>query len=202
MSTIEGGMICTNDDDVYNMARLFRSHGMTRESLSQDFKDGYKTKYPDLNPEFIFAFPALNIRSTELNAVLGLSQLPRLDKYVVMRNENFKLFLDNIDPQKYKTDFELEGMSNYAFTLILKHPDAELWKKVKTALTDAGIEYRCGTAGGGNQLRQPYLRDLIDVDYNDYPNVDHVHFYGMYIGNYPNLDKNKILNLCKILNQL
>ncbi|MCL2202475.1 MAG: DegT/DnrJ/EryC1/StrS aminotransferase family protein [Defluviitaleaceae bacterium] len=202
MSTIEGGMICTNDDEVYNMARLFRSHGMTRESLSQDFKDGYIHKYPDLNPEFIFAYPALNIRSTELNAVLGLAQLPRLDNNVKKRNENFSYFLNNLNPNRYKTDFDLVGMSNYAFTLILKHPDADLWKKVRAALTAAGVEYRCGTAGGGNQLRQPYLKGLLDVNYDDYPHVDHVHFYGMYLGNYPDLAKEKIEKVCKILNEL
>lgn len=202
MSTIEGGMICTNDEHFYNMARLLRSHGMIRESLSNDFKKSYIDKYSDLNPEFIFAFPAFNIRSTEINAVLGLSQLPRLDKNIEIRNENFKYFLDNLNPEKYKTDFELKGMSNYAFILILKKPDAELWKKVCAALDEANIEYRCGTSGGGNQLRQPYLQQYYKANYNDYQNVEHVHFYGMYLGNYPSLKKEKILNVCKILNNL
>ena len=202
MSTIEGGMICTNDEGFYNTARLMRSHGMVRESLSREFRDSYVNKYPDLNPEFIFAYPAFNIRSTELNAVIGLSQLPRLDENIRLRNENFRIFLDNLDSNKYKTDFDLEGMSNYALILILKHPDEGLWKKVCAALTSAEVEFRRGTAGGGNQLRQPYLRDFVGGNYDNYPNVDHVHFYGMYLGNYPGLEKEKILNVCKILNAL
>ncbi|MCL1829696.1 MAG: DegT/DnrJ/EryC1/StrS aminotransferase family protein [Oscillospiraceae bacterium] len=202
MSTIEGGMICTNDERFYNTVRLLRSHGLVRESLSDEFMDSYKKEYPDLNPEFVFAFPAFNIRSTELNAVLGLSQLPRLDENIKIRNENFKYFLDNLDSEKYKTDYELEGMSNYAFTLILKRPDAKLWEKVCAALSGAGIEYRRGTAGGGNQLRQPYLKRLIDVNYADYPQVEHVHFYGLYLGNYPSLSKDKITDVCGILNAL
>ena len=64
MSTIEGGMICTNDATIYETARMMRSHGMVRESTSAEVKDGYRARHPDLNPEFIFAFPAYNVRST------------------------------------------------------------------------------------------------------------------------------------------
>ena len=71
MSTIEGGMICTNDSKLYEVARMLRSHGMVRESTSEDLKRGYRESFPDLNPDFIFAYPAYNVRSTEVNAVIG-----------------------------------------------------------------------------------------------------------------------------------
>jgi CDP-6-deoxy-D-xylo-4-hexulose-3-dehydrase len=203
MSTIEGGMICTNDATIYETARMMRSHGMVRESTSAEVKDGYRARHPDLNPEFIFAFPAYNVRSTELNAVLGRNQLKRLDANNRLRQENLKLFLDNLDPVKYRTDFETEGSCNYAFTLVLKNPDAELAGKAEEAMRQAGVEFRRGTAGGGNQLRQPYARKLVgDREFEKYPEVDHVHFYGYYIGNYPDLDRKKIFELCGMLNQL
>jgi CDP-6-deoxy-D-xylo-4-hexulose-3-dehydrase len=203
MSTIEGGMICTNDATIYETARMMRSHGMVRESTSAEVKDGYKARHPDLNPEFIFAFPAYNVRSTELNAVLGRNQLKRLDANNRLRQDNLKLFLDNLDSAKYRTDFETEGSCNYAFTLVLKNPDAELARKAEEAMRQAGVEFRRGTAGGGNQLRQPYARKLVgDREFEKYPEVDHVHFYGYYIGNYPDLDRKKIFELCGMLNQL
>ena len=62
------------------------------------------------------------------------------------------------------------------------------------------IEYRRGNAGGGNQLRQPYLKEIIKFKKSDFPNTEYVHFFGYYIGNYPTLSKKKILNLTKILN--
>jgi CDP-6-deoxy-D-xylo-4-hexulose-3-dehydrase len=66
-----------------------------------------------------------------------------------------------------------------------------------------GVEFRRGTAGGGNQLRQPYLRKLFGQDaWKNYPHADHVHFYGFYIGNYPSLDRERILKLCELLNGL
>ena len=65
------------------------------------------------------------------------------------------------------------------------------------------MEFRRGTAGGGNQLRQPYLRRRLGVDaWKDFPKADHVHFFGIYIGNYPTLERDKILRLCELLNQL
>jgi CDP-6-deoxy-D-xylo-4-hexulose-3-dehydrase len=202
MSTIEGGMICTNDSRLYETARMFRSHGMVRESTSDEIKEGYRQRHPDLNPDFIFAFPAYNMRSTEINAVIGRSQLKRLDANNITRRENLDLFLKNLDSQKYFTDFETEGSSNYAFTLIMRDADTARRDKIEQTLRACRVEFRRGTSGGGNQLRQPYLRRLVGDEYKNYPKIDHVHFFGWYIGNYPELEKEKILELCKILNQL
>ena len=201
MSTIEGGMVCTNDEDMYQIARLLRSHGMVRESTSTSFRARYERAHPDLNPKFIFAFPTCNYRSTEINAVIGRSQLKHLDANNRRRVENHRTFLDNLDPSKYRTDFEIQGSVNYAFVLVLKAPDVRLRDAVMKVMDENGIEYRRGTSGGGNQLRQPYLQGIVPKDaWKQYPHVDHVHFFGFYIGNYPSLKKSDILRLCKLLN--
>ncbi len=70
MSTIEGGMVCTNDAAVYQNVRMLRSHGMVRESTDPDTREGYRSRHPDLNPDFIFAFPAFNVRNTEIGGIL------------------------------------------------------------------------------------------------------------------------------------
>jgi CDP-6-deoxy-D-xylo-4-hexulose-3-dehydrase len=203
LSTIEGGMVCTNDADLYETVRLLRSHGMVRELDSDSRKREYWDEFPDLNPDFIFALPAYNVRSSELNAILGLSQLKRLDETIERRNENLFVFLKHLDADVYQTDFELEGCSNYAFTLILRRPDEALMGRVMTALRNMGVEFRRGTSGGGNQVRQPYLRRLLGDDaWRAFPRADHVHFFGMYIGNYPTLQRDKILRLCDVLNEL
>ena len=203
MSTIEGGMVSTNDLNIYEMIRMFRAHGMVREADSQTLKKSYQKKYPDLNPDFIFAYPAYNMRPTEINAVLGLSQLRRLDKNNKIRSKNLKIFLSNLDLNLYQTDFDFRGSCSYAFTLVLKQASPSLAEKVMRVLRAYGVEFRRGTSGGGNQLRQPYLREIAgENEYKKYPNVEHVHFYGFYIGNYPSLKKEKILKLCSILNNL
>lgn len=203
MSTIEGGMICTNDPEVYQVARILRSHGMVREADSEAFRRRWERRYPDLNPKFIFAYPSGNYRSTEINAVIGLSQLRRLDANNQRRIVNHQIFLDHLDRARYRTDFAVEGSVNYAFVLILKEPDDRLRDAIMQALDRAGIEYRRGTSGGGNQLRQPYLRGIVPDGYwTQFPEVEHVHFYGFYIGNYPTLKKADILDLCRLLNSV
>src|SRR5271157_1629278 len=169
LSTIEGGMVCTNDRSLYEMLRMFRSHGMVRECSDEAMRRPYYQRHPDLNPDFIFAFPAYNVRSTEVNAVFGRSQLPRLDANNVTRRRNLVLF----------------------------EPDQALRDRVMKKLKELRVEARRGTSGGGNQLRQPYLKRLFgEEEALKYPVVDHVHFFGFYLGNYPALDEDRILRLC------
>jgi len=203
LSTIEGGMVCTNDSDLYQVIRMLRSHGMVREATAPDVVRRWSEQHPDLNPDFIFAYAAYNVRPSEINGIIGRSQLKRLDANNEIRRANLQLFLSQLDPAKYQTDFAVEGSSNYAFTLVLQKPDADLWGRVETTLREAGVEFRRGLSGGGNQLRQPYLRRILgDEECEKYPNVNHVHFYGCYIGNYPALLAEKISKLCNLLNAL
>jgi CDP-4-dehydro-6-deoxyglucose reductase, E1 len=202
MSTIEGGMISTNDSDLYQTLRMLRSHGMVREATSPEIRSSFREQYPDLNPDFIFAFPAYNVRPTEIGGILGRSQLKRLDANNLLRTKSLKLFLGHLDSSKYQTDFAVEGSSNYAFTLVLREPNSELWGRVETTLRKHGVEFRRGLSGGGNQLRQPYLRRLFGEHYKSFPVCDHVHFFGCYVGNYPSLEPEKIIKLCELLNGL
>lgn len=203
MSTIEGGMVCTNDDEVYEKIRMFRSHGMVREASDTDIKNSYLEDNPELNPEFIFAYPAYNLRNTEIGAIIGLNQLKRLDEIVEQRSKNQDLFFQHIDSSKYRTDFLFEGSSNYAFNLILKEPDNALMTRLTKALDENGIEYRRGSAGGGNQIRQPYLKNMnLNLDPLDFPQTEHVHHFGMYIGNFPSLAPADIKFLCDVINSV
>lgn len=200
ITSVEGGMVCTNDDKLYDYTKLFRSHGMTREA-SEGLQQEYREKYPDVNPLFTFAVPGYNLRNQEFNAVLGLSQMKRLDYNIECRKENLEIWIDTLDSEKFFTDFKQLGNSNFALPLILLEKDSEYFKKVCKVLDERGVEYRIGTAGGGNQARQPYLEGY-DVIKHDLKNVDHIHEYGLYIGNHPELIDENIINLCEKLNSL
>jgi CDP-6-deoxy-D-xylo-4-hexulose-3-dehydrase len=202
MSTIEGGMISTDDAAFYEMLRMLRSHGMVREASASETKTAYAECHPDLHPDFIFAHAAYNVRSTELNAVLGLSQLRRLDEQNARRRANLDLFLQRLDREKYFTDFDTAGSCNYAFALMLKKPNDLLRDNVVLRLRSLGVEFRRGMSGGGNQLRQPYLRGVVTWNPADFPCVEHVHFYGFYLGNYPGLTEDRIAALCDELNAI
>lgn len=203
MSTIEGGVVCTNDEKFYQTIRMLRSHGMIREMDNQAYKDEWIKNNPDCNPEFIFSYPSYNVRSTELNAVLGRNQLKRLDDNNKKRYNNFKMFLDGLDSKKYRTDFRLEGSSNYAFILIIKDKDPAFCDRVMQTLREQKVEFRRGLSGGGNQLRQPFLKGVVPTGFHkEFPRVEHVHSYGFYIGNYPDLPESRIQELCNLLNKV
>ncbi len=203
MSTIEGGMICTNEKKIYQMARILRSHGMARESGDYNFEKKMIKKYSKLSPKFIFLYPGYNVRNTEIGACLGINQLKLLNKNNKKRNKNFKIFLKNLNKKNYYCEFDLKGMSNYAFPLILRKASFKNRNLLEKVFKNNKIEFRRGNAGGGNQLRQPYIKNYIKkVKLKNFKNVDHVHFFGYYIGNYPSLTNEKILNICKILNSI
>ena len=203
MSTIEGGMISTNNREFYETVRILRSHGMLRESDNKKNEKKIIKKYPQLSPKFIFLYPAYNLRNNEISAVIGINQLKRLDKNNRIRIRNLEFFLKNINSEIFKTNFELKGSCNYAFPLILKNKDFNLRSSLEKQMLKYGIEFRRGNAGGGNQLRQPYLKKYTKkIKLSNFKEVDHIHFFGYYIGNYPSLKKSKILKICKILNEV
>ena len=199
MSTIEGGMVCTNNHQLYQVCRALRSHGMTREMTDISMREQIIEQNPDLNPDFIFLRPSHNFRSTEINAVLGLSQLKKLDAKNQERRENFDLFISNLNPEKYHIAINTEGNSNYAFIVILKDPDMKKRDILENKLRDNGIEFRRGLSGGGNQMRQPFFKSVY-TDFSNFPVIEHIHNFSWYIGNYPGLEKEKIHKLLDVLN--
>lgn len=202
MSTIEGGMICTNDYKFYQICRALRSHGMMREMTDEDMKSEIIAENPELNKDFIFIRPSHNFRSTEINAVIGINQLKKLDKNNSNRIQNFEYFVSKLNSSKYFTDFEMSGQCNYAFIVILKVASFDVRNKIEQFLSENKIEFRRGLSGGGNQLRQPYIKDHFKVDYNNFPNIEHIHNFSWYIGNHPSLELDKIDFLIKILNNI
>jgi CDP-6-deoxy-D-xylo-4-hexulose-3-dehydrase len=202
MTTVEGGMICTNDRAFYESCRMLRAHGLLRECSDEDYRMKVEQSFPDLDPQFIFVMAGYNMRPTEIQAVLGRSQLKRLDANVAARTANLHAFLASLDPARYRMRYRLVGSSNYALPLILQEKDSLLMGRVLGLLQAEGVEYRRGTAGGGNQLRQPYLRKVYGDLHTQFPQAEHVHDFGLYIGNYPGISIDSIGDLCQKLNAL
>jgi CDP-6-deoxy-D-xylo-4-hexulose-3-dehydrase len=201
ITTVEGGVVCVNEDKLYDLAKLFRSHGMTREA-SQDLQQHYQSNYPELNPLFTFAVAGFNMRSTEINAVLGIEQMKRLDYNIQKRTENLNTWLMSLNLETFYLDFNTEGSSNFALPLVLQEPSKEKLKLVCDILEEEKVEYRLGTAGGGNQALQPYLKSYNHRVEGNLPNINYIHHYALYIGNHPELTSTQIVNLCSKLNKI
>jgi CDP-6-deoxy-D-xylo-4-hexulose-3-dehydrase len=178
MTTIEGGMVNTNNQELYELMRMKRSHGLARESGNLQ---KYAEQYPDIHPQFLFMTDGYNLRSSEINAVLGMSQLPRLDGMIEQRRSNFNNFVEIM--QAHKDKFHpvkwQEGNSNFAFPFICKTP--ELAKKMKEVFSANGVEHR--PIVGGNLLRQPFLKGFKMGTPKKQYNVDLLNDNGVYIGN-------------------
>ena len=201
ITTIEGGTVCTNNSKLYDLAKLFRSHGMTREA-SSEVQEYYRITNPDLNPLFTFAVAGFNMRSTELNAVLGIEQMKRLDYNIERRTENLHIWLDNLDSNLFIKSFNTQGSSNFALPLMMQNTTRDKLKDVCKILEEEGVEYRLGTAGGGNQARQPYLRKFPHKIVGILTHSDYIHDNALYVGNHIELTKDQIINVCKKINNV
>ena len=178
MTTIEGGIICTNDEMIYGLSKILRSHGMVRESNNKKFQKKIINKYSDLFPQFIFLYPTLNFRNNEIGATIGINQLKSLNQNNKKRIKNFEIFLKYLNGKKYWKDFDTKGSCNYAFPIILNSKNLKKRDLFENKLREAKIEFRRGNAGGGNQLRQPYLKKFLEkINLKNFKNVEHVHFF-------------------------
>ncbi len=119
MTTVEGGMVCTDDEELYKMLLLKRSHGLARE-LPEKYHQELKRTYPDIDFKFLFLTDGFNVRNTELHAVIGLTQLKKIDSFIKKRNENYKLFLDICAKYDDLILIKKEGASAFVLPFIFK----------------------------------------------------------------------------------
>ena len=176
MTTIEGGIISTDNELLYELMKIKRSHGMAR-LLSPKYYDEEIKKYPNIDPSFLFLTDGFNFRNTELNAVLGLEQLKRLDQNIETRRRNFECFMKHLDPERFYVPYNDPGNSSFALPFICKNK--EDMPKLKTIFKELGVEYR--PVVSGNLLLHPFLKkwkDTVKV-----PNANIINNNGVYIGN-------------------
>tara|TARA_B100000497_G_C7694337_1_gene423341 strand:- start:2875 stop:4014 length:1140 start_codon:yes stop_codon:yes gene_type:complete len=176
MTTIEGGIISTDNELLYELMKIKRSHGMAR-LLSPKYYDEAIKKHPNIDPSFLFLTDGFNFRNTELNAVLGLEQLKRLDHNIEMRRKNFECFMKHLDPKHFYVPYNDPGNSNFALPFICKNK--EDMPKLKIIFKELGVEYR--PIVSGNLLLHPFLKkwkDAVSV-----PNANIINDNGVYIGN-------------------
>lgn len=199
MSTVEGGMISTNSKELYELMKMKRSHGVARVSDQFDY---YQRQNPEIEKSFLFVSDGYNFRNTEFGAVLGLSQLKRLDKFILNRRQAYDRFVKIMSSKKNKDNFYPivynKGNSCFCFPFICKTKETKV--KLISLLNKYKIEYR--PVVGGNLLRQPYLKDHTISGKTENLNVDIVHENGIYIGNNQFVSDKDMNLLEKILGEL
>ena len=193
IASIEGGIVTTDSQDLYNLLLLKRSHGLARE-LPRHYHSEIKRQHPDIDFNFLFLTDGFNFRNTEFNAVLGLSQLKKLDQYIAIRNQNHDQFL-GICKEFSGELLTLDASGKSSFSLPFFFRDAQKKKGFQKYAADCGIENR--PIIGGNLLRQPFLKEYYEED--QFKNSDFVHTNGFYIGNNQFVNDDRMKYLAKIM---
>lgn len=200
MSTIEGGMLCTSDDELYNMLKITRANGWDRNLEPEEQAkirapyqiDPFRAKYSFFNLGF-------NLRPTEITGFLGQEQMQYLDANIEKRLQNHAAFEKaiNANDELILVNHEhIDSISPFGLVILCKTP--ELRKKYLEKFQDADIEIRPVIAG--NMQNQPFYHNYVQETY-DIPETDFVNDCGFYCGNWPQMTKDDIEIICKALSK-
>jgi CDP-6-deoxy-D-xylo-4-hexulose-3-dehydrase len=198
ISTMEGGIIVTKDEEIYHLAKSLRAHGWTRDIPSGT--SIYEEGNDDLYEAYRFILPGYNARPLELSGALGVEQLKKFDSLLDIRRQNARIFVDLFaDDERFIIQKENGSSSWFSFTIVLNPKISIKRSKVIHALRDAGIEFRIIT--GGCFLRHDVIRYFDYETVGDIINANIIHDRGFFVGNYPTNLKPQIKKLKDVLDR-
>lgn len=199
MSTIEGGMVCTDNQEFAEMLRIVRANGWDRNLTAQQ-QHKWRKKFnidSEFEAKYTFYDLGFNMRPTEITGFLGQYQLQFLEENIQCREKNYlrleKLMLSNDELIVLKHD-HITTLSTFAFPVVCKTP--ELREQYLARFAGAGIEIRPMIAG--NMQRQPFYRKYVKENYA-LPGTDFLHDNGFYCGNYPELSETDLETISSCL---
>jgi CDP-6-deoxy-D-xylo-4-hexulose-3-dehydrase len=192
-STIEGGLISTNDFELYEILKSIRSHGWSRD-LSPTTQDELKKKYniDDFRNLYTFYYPGFNMRSTDLQSFLGLGQIKTLNDKNQKRYKNFIRYHNTIKNNYWKIKFE-GFISNFSYPIV--HPKKNI---IVEKLKDAKVE--CRPLVCGSMSRQPFYYERYGEKMYSFSDI--IHDFGLYIPNNPDMNDEEIDYICDIINSV
>jgi CDP-4-dehydro-6-deoxyglucose reductase, E1 len=194
LSTIEGGMVNVNNKELYDMLLMLRSHGWAKD-LDKDTYDNMMSEngVDDFHSPFTFFIPGYNLRSTDLQAFLGIRQIKKADWASENRNKNHVLYAEKlrgyVEFQEWGENFPV----SISFGAIAD--STEHRKEIVNRLVDNGIETRIFSAG--NLGRHPFWTNLYD-EFED-KQSDKIHSRGFFVPNYPELTEEEIDFICNVI---
>jgi CDP-6-deoxy-D-xylo-4-hexulose-3-dehydrase len=189
ISTIEGGAVTTNDTKLYNLMLSIRSHGWSRD-VDSNFKEDWKKEYniDDVREFYTFYYPGFNLRSTDLNAFIGISQLDKMNEIIKVRENNYNFYNKYLEGKYWKQESKFQELSSFAYGTIVENR-IEVFNHLKKN----NIEVRpliCGSMGKQPFWIKKYGHTPLEV-------ADVIHDYGLYLPNHLYLDEEKIKFVCE-----
>ena len=196
ISTMEGGFVVTDSEELYHVMLSVREHGWTRSLPERNLVTGAKSD-DWFEESFRFVLPGFNLRPLELSGALAIEQIKKIPALIQGRRENGKRFQEIAMGFNHLSIQEETGDSSwFGFALVCNDPDVFPRTRLRNTLDRLGFEYRPIVAG--NFTRNPVLNwfDLADHDVGTFPNADYIHDHGLFIGNhhYPMSDALDVLS--------
>jgi CDP-6-deoxy-D-xylo-4-hexulose-3-dehydrase len=184
LSTIEGGMICTDNEELNDVLKMIRAHGWDRE-LSPDKQKTLREKYQidDFSASYTFYYPGFNVRGTDLQATIGIKQLEKAGDIISKRNKNYNFLKNSLKLDWKPEDSSSKFVSNFCYPIISEYRD-----DIIKSLMESKIECRpliCGSMG-----LQPFYKNQFGE--LNLPNVSLIDEQGMYIPNNPDLSQGEL----------
>lgn len=194
LSSIEGGMICTDSDEMRNILVMIRNHGWDRD-LPVDKQTELRSEWDvsDFESLYTFYHPGFNIRATDLQAFIGIKQLDRINEVCEIRNRNYTLYNEFIKNKFWMPKHTQAFVSNFCYPVI--HPKRDLIVK---ALISAGVETRPLIAGSMNT--QPFY--IKKYGKSIMPNADEVNKFGIYVPNNHEMAEPEVMYVSRIINEI
>ncbi len=181
ISTMEGGLILTDDYEIYCLAKSLRNHGWTRDQ--DENSPIFEKREDDFFEAYRFILPGYNVRPNEIQGALGKEQLKKLDNFLKIRRDNAEYFVELFgDDKRFIIQKEVGESSWFSFTLILAKDYQDKRDIVLNKLKNANISYRIIT--GGNILKHDVSK-YFDCEVTGRKNADYAHENGFFIGNAP-----------------
>ena len=194
MSTIEGGMISTDDENLYHILLSIRSHGWDRDlPMSKQIELRKKYNINNFKSLYTFYYPGFNLRSTDLQAFIGLSQMDKIDDIIHKRNRNYLRYKNGITNNFWDiSPPDMSFISNFSYPVITKNID-----RLVDSLTKNEIECRPLICGSINEHPFWYER----YGKQNLPNSKLVHEYGLYLPNNHQMTEDEVDMVIKIVNE-
>lgn len=195
ISTVEGGVITTDDRELYELMLSLRSHGWTRDNDKSFYLKKSQKRYED----YCFVLPGYNVRPNNLFAAIGIEQLKKLKKLIKIRRKNHEYFMKIFKNDERFYIQKLNGTpSSFAFTFVLKKKFLKHKVSLLSKLKKANIEFRLIT--GGSFVKHPVKRYFKYSIYKNLNNTNYVHDHGFFVGNHPKSLVKELNYLKKVLN--
>lgn len=195
MATMEGGLVGTDDEELYHILLSIRSHGWTRH-LPKENKLCVKSDFA-FDESFRFILPGYNVRPVEMMGAIGIEQLKKLPDFLKHRRENAKYFQKLFgNDKRFILQKEIESSSWFGFSFLINDKDIKR-EDIISKLTDANIDTRPIVAG--NFARKEVVKWFDYEIQGNLPNADFIDKFGFFVGNHQFDIKDKLDYLKEVL---